>query len=168
MKLRAFSAGLMIGVLWMGLAACAGAAAARQPVALPQVGDTYAAPYDAVWNATLRSLGVVKPRVADKATGQIETEPFTFAYTVGAGLDAGTQVISVSFSIRVARAADNRTEVQVTPAIHDSFLSGFTPGPTNNPWQDLFARIRSNLGTSASPNRSSASTPRTEARGYDI
>ncbi len=149
MKLRWLTAGLTIAALWVGVAACAGSAAPRQPVALPQVGSTYAAPYEAVWDATLRSLGVVRTRVADKATGRIETEPFTFAYTVGAGLDAGTQVISVSFRIQVVRAADNRTEVLVTPSIHDSFLSGFTPGPTNNPWQDLFARIRSNLGGSA-------------------
>jgi hypothetical protein len=149
MKRREFSAGLLIGACWMGLAACAGVGAPARPMVLPQVGNTYAAPYDAVWTATLGSLGVVKTRVADKTTGQIATEPFTFAYTVGAGLDGATQVISVSFRIRVVRVADNRTEVQVTPVIHDSFLSGFTPGPTNNPWQDLFARIRSNLGASA-------------------
>ncbi|HEY7678571.1 MAG TPA: hypothetical protein VIG69_15970 [Candidatus Methylomirabilis sp.] len=153
-------------------AAAADPAAAREPQVLPTVGDTFAAPYDAVWDATLRSLGVLKPLVADKATGRIETEvfPFTFFMTDApsrprepvrlASLDAGpallaqsgagdnkpTQVLWISMRITVSRAGENRTDVQVEPRIHDSLLSGYTPGPTNNPWSDLFARIRGNLG----------------------
>jgi hypothetical protein len=152
-------------------AAGAGTAAAREPQVLPTVGATFAAPYDAVWDATLRSLGVLKPLVADKAAGRIETEvfPFTFFMTEApsrfrepvrlASLDAGpallaqsggdnkpTQILWISMRITVSRAGENRTDLQVVPRIHDSLLSGYTPGPTNNPWSDLFARIRANLG----------------------
>ncbi len=129
--------------------AAAGLAAPSQPMALATVGDSFAAPYDAVWDATLRGLGVVKTTLADKATGRIETEPFSFVYTVGSGFQGGTQVISVSFKIQVVRAGENRTDLVVTPVIHDSLLSGFTPGPTNNPWLDLFARIHAQLSSRA-------------------
>ncbi len=148
MRVKKLFAVLTIAAVGAVAAAAVGVAAPRQPMALAAVGDSFAAPYDVVWDATLRSLGVVKTRVVDKGTGRIETEPFSFAYNVG-GRNGGTQVIWVSFNIQVVRAADNRTELQVTPLIHDSLLSGFTPGPTNNPWQDLFARIRTQLGSRA-------------------
>ena len=158
-------------VLAAPVVGCAGMP--REPQVLPTVGDTFTAPYDAVWDATLKSLGVVRPRVADKATGRIETEvfPFTFFMTDApsrprgpvrlASLDPGaallaqngsgdnkpTQVLWISMRITVIRAGKNRTDVLVEPRIHDSLLMGFTPGPTNNPWGDLFARIRGRLGT---------------------
>ncbi len=163
--LFAFAAGVLA-------AAAAGPAAAVEPQILPTVGDTFAAPYDAVWDATLRGLGVLKILVEDKATGRIETAPFPFNFVVGeaparprgpvrlasvgpaTGLlaqsgDGGarpTQVIWVAFRITVIRAGENRTDVRVEPRIYDSLLSGFTPGPTNNPWSDLFARMHGYLG----------------------
>ena len=152
--------------------AAVGPSAAREPQVLPTVGDTFAAPYDAVWDATLRGLGVLKPLVADKATGRIETEQFPFNFVVGqapaprrgpvhlasadpaAGLlaESGsggarpTQIIWVALGITVSRAGENRTVVQVQPRIYDSLLTGYTPGPTNNPWSDLFARMHGYLG----------------------
>lgn len=157
-------------LLAVPVAGCAGMP--REPEILPTVGDTFAAPYDAVWDATLKGLGVLKLLVADKAAGRIETEPFPFAFTVGraparprgpvhlasldppAGLLAqdgsdshATQVLWIALHITVRRAGENRTDVLVEPRIHDRLVAGFTPGPTNNPWSDLFARIRSRLGT---------------------
>jgi hypothetical protein len=61
------------------------AARGREPLILPQVGDTFGAPYDVVWDATLKNLGVLKIVVADKPAGRIETEPFPFTFTVGSG-----------------------------------------------------------------------------------
>jgi hypothetical protein len=156
----------------LAVAAVAGPAAAREPEILPTVGDSFAAPYDAVWDATLRGLGVLRPVVADKTSGRIETEPFPFNFVIGrapapargpvrlasadpaAGplADSGsggarpTQVIWVALHITVSRAGENRTVVQVQPPIHDSLLTGYTPGPTNNPWSDLFARVHGYLG----------------------
>jgi hypothetical protein len=130
MKIRKLFAILTIAGFGTVAVAAAGVAALRQPMALAAVGDSFAAPYGAVWDATLRGLGVVKTTLADKATG----------------FQGGTQVISVSFRIQVVRAGENRTDVVVTPFIHDSLLSGFTPGPTNNPWLDLFARMHNQLG----------------------
>ena len=147
MKSRKLFASVMIAVVSLAVVVAAGAAAPRQPMALPQVGSTFAAPYDVVWDATLKSLGVLKTPVADKATGRIETEPFSFVFTTGGGQAGGTQVISVSFQINVIRNGETRTDLQVVPQIHHSLLYGFTPGPTNNPWLDLFARIQTRLGT---------------------
>jgi len=163
----------LAAVLW--LPGVAGAASrGREPQVLPEVGDTFAATYDAVWDATLRNLGVLKLVVADKAAGRIETEPFPFAFTVGrlpgapargahgAAWDPrdaprvwlaqngnngkATQVLWLSMLITVRRAGENRTDVLVVPRIHESLLVGFTPGPYNSPWGDLFAKIRSSLG----------------------
>ena len=147
MSVRKIFAVLTIAAFGAVAVAAVGVAAPRQPMALATVGDSFAAPYDAVWDATLKSLGVVKTSVADRSTGRIETEAFAFAYPLGGGSQGGgTQVIFVSFQIQVIRAADNRTDLQVVPRVHDSLLDGFTPGPTNNPWLDLFARIRTQLG----------------------
>ncbi len=142
----------LIGTLTMGMAALAlavglSAAAPRQPVALPPVGASFAAPYDAVWDATLKGLGVVKLRVADKATGRIETEPFSFAYPIGSGQGGNTQVLWIALQIHVSQAGENRVNVRVEPQVHDALLHGFTPGPTNNPWADLFAKIAGQLPT---------------------
>ncbi len=119
------------------------AAAARDPLVLPTVGNTFAAPYEAVWDATLQSLGVVKLLVADKGQGRIETEPFPFK------VDFGDQVIWVSFAITVAADGAERTNLQVEPRVHDALLAGNMPGPTENPWRDLFARIGDRLGRRA-------------------
>jgi len=142
----------VLGSLFMGMAllvtvAAVCLAAPRQPVALPTVGASFAAPYDGVWDATLKSLGVLKLPVADKASGLIETEAFPFAFVVGGSQNGNTQVIWVSLRITLSRAGEDRTTVQVEPRIVDSLLNGFTPGPTNNPWADLFARIGSALRT---------------------
>ena len=145
----------------------------REPLILPQVGDTFGAPYDVVWDATLKNLGVLKILVADKAAGRIETESFPFAFTVRrrpsgasdllvpASLDPGaspllaqdgndgraTQVLWISMQINVVRASEaNKTHVLVQPRVHDQLLMLFTPGPTNSPWGDLFAKIHSFLG----------------------
>ncbi len=144
----------------------------REPLVLPQVGDTFGAPYDVVWDATLKNLGVLKIVLADKAAGRIDTEPFPFAFTVGSGpagspprvrlvsLDPppirlaqdgndgrATQVLWISMQISVVRASEaSKTHVLVQPRVHDQLLLLFTPGPTNSPWGDLFAKIHSFLG----------------------
>ena len=116
------------------------ATAARTPIDLPIVGDTFAAPYEAVWDATLNSLGVVKALVADKAQGRIETDVFPFK------LDYADQVVWVSFAITVTSDGPHRTTVRVLPRVHDALLEGFMPGPVENPWADHFARIEDRLG----------------------
>lgn len=157
-------------VLAVGAVGFAGAPGT--PHVLPTAGATFPAPYDAVWDATLKSLGAPILRVADKATGRIETKPFPFAYTAGqapahspeparlAALEATgavlsqgggdgprpTQVIWIAMTITVTRAAEPRTDMQVEPRIYDSPLTGFIPGPANSPWVDLFARIAERLG----------------------
>lgn len=146
MKTRKLFGTITLGIAALSVAVAVAAAAPRQPMPLPQVADTLAGSYDAVWDATLKSFGVVKITTADKATGRIETEAYPFNYSIGPGVPGGTQVIWVSMRVTVARTTDNRTTIQVVPFIHDSLVSGFTPGPTNNPWQDLFGRIRGNLG----------------------
>jgi hypothetical protein len=136
------------------------------------VGDSFAAPYDAVWDATLRNLGVIRIQVADKAAGRIETEPYAFAFVVGeappgprgpillaaqdphgmvlaqsgSGGSKPTQVVWIALHISLTRGSPNLTHVQVEPWVHDSMLPGFMPGPYNSPWGDLFAKIRSSLG----------------------
>ncbi len=146
MNAKSHQAILLAVAAVLALGAPGPATAAREPQVLAAVGDTFAAPYDAVWDATLKGLGAVKPRRADKATGQIETEVFPFVFGVGPGIDGGTQILWISFAITVAQAAGGRTHVQVQPRVHDALLNGFTPGPISNPWVDLFARIRGHLG----------------------
>ena len=158
-------------ILAAAVGGCAGVP--RGPEILATVSETFAAPYDAIWDATLKSLGVVRLLVADKAAGRIETEVFTYTFFMtetpmppqgavllaslaprgvrlaqgGGGDNKPTQVVWIAMLITVSRAAENRTQVQVEPRIHYSLLAGFTPGPTNNPWVDLFAKIRSHLAT---------------------
>jgi hypothetical protein len=117
----------------------AGATEAREAVVLPMVGQTYAASYNAVWLATLKSLGTIQPVVADEARGRIETEQHTFF--IGRG-----QVLWISLAITVNRTDDQHTVVQVQARVQDELLTGFLPGVTNNPWADLFARIQGTLG----------------------
>ena len=137
---------LRLGLLIVAALILPGPAAARAPQVLPAITAAFDASYDSVWDATLKSLGVVKVLTADKGQGRIETEPFPFRYQAGSGLDGGTQVIWVSFALRLTRGDGRQTLVQAEPRVHDALLAGFLPGPTNNPWQDLFVRIRSNLG----------------------
>jgi hypothetical protein len=103
-------------------------------------GATLAAPYDAVWDATLDSLGAAKPPVADKRQGRIETDVFPFR------VDFANQVIWVSFAITITADGAQRTRVQVLPLVHDALLDDIMPGPVQNPWVDLFARIDDRLG----------------------
>lgn len=162
---------LLLAVALLLPAAAPAAGRAREPLALPEVGDTFEAPYDAVWDATLKNLGVVKILVANKGAGRIETEPFPFNFTVGEaparraapvrlasrepvpvrlaqdGSDARpTQVLWIALHIRVIRAGESRTHLQVLPLVHDTLVPSFMPGPTNNPWVDLFGKIRTTLG----------------------
>ena len=146
MKTRKLIGSLLLSVAALMLAVGAASAMPQEPLMLPQVGDAYAASYDAVWEATLKSLGVLKVVAADKTGGRIETEAFPFTFTTGGGQGLATQVAWIAMRITVSRAADNRTVVQVEPQIHHALLAGFTPGPTNNPWVDLFLRIRDHLG----------------------
>ena len=146
MKTRKLLGSLLPSLAALMLSAGVAAATPREPQVLPTVGDAYAASYDAVWDATLKSLGVLRLPVADKAAGRIETEEFPFVFVVGGSHTGNTQVIWITMRISVSRAADNRTLVQVETRINNALLAGFTPGPTNNPWADLFARIRANLG----------------------
>jgi hypothetical protein len=169
-----FSAAAILG--W-SLAGCA--SAPRQPVLLPPVAETFPAPYDAVWDATMQSLGVIRVLTAQKGAGLIQTEPFPFTYTVGsnaperhdaplvlASSDPGgiilaqgggsggprpTQVVWIAMHITVSRTAPDATQVQVEPRVHHELIPGaFMPGPYNSPWGDLFARIRNALGRRAS------------------
>ena len=164
-------------ILGSSLAGCA--SAPRQPVALPPVAETFPAPYDAVWDATVQSLGVIRMRTAQKGVGLIETEPFPFTYVMGsnapshheaplllASSDPGslvlaqsggsgggrpTQVVWIAMLITVSRTTPDATQVQVEPRVHDALIPGaFMPGPYNSPWGDLFARIRNTLGRRAS------------------
>lgn len=123
------------------LASCA--TVPREPLILPTAEETYAASYDAVWEATLQSLGAAKPMVADKARGRIESDVFSFRFGFG---DDASQTIWVSLAITVRRTNATHTAVQVQTRVHDMLLLGPLPGPLNNPWVDLFARIRGNLG----------------------
>ena len=147
MRTRNVLGSLAVGMAVLVSVAAVCSAAPRQPMSLPVVGASFAAPYDSVWDATLKSLGVLKLPVADKAGGLIETEAYPFAFVVGGSQNGNSQVIWVALRITLIRTGEDRTTVQVEPRIEDSLLNGFTPGPTNNPWADLFARIGSALKT---------------------
>ncbi len=130
-------------VLVLAATVTASAAASREPIILLTVAESYAAPYDAVWEATLKSLGAVKPVVAEKAQGRIESDEFSFRFGFG---DEASQIIWISFAITVSGTDARSTAVQVQTRVHDMLLNGILPGPISNPWVDLFARIRGNLG----------------------
>ncbi len=164
---------LMVAAVVLAAALAGCATAPREPLALAPVAETFPAPYDVVWDATLRSLGVLRLRLAQKGVGLIETEPFPFTFVVGSapappggllhlashetsrfvlaqggtGGTRPTQVVWIAMLITVSRTGLDTTHVQVEPRLHDSLLPGFTPGPTNSPWGDLFAKIRSQLGS---------------------
>ncbi len=134
---------LMMATGILFLVATEALAVTREPLVLPTVGDTIDAPYDAVWDASLKSLGVLQLTLLDKAAGRIQTEPFTFVSGFG---NEATQVIWVSLDVTVRQVDSQHTNIQVEPRVHDWLLLGPMPGPTNNPWLDFFARIRSHLG----------------------
>ena len=130
-------------VLVLAATVAASAAASREPLILPTVTETYAAPYDAVWEATIKSLGAVKPVVAEKAQGRIESGVFSYRFGFA---DDASQIIWISFAITVSGTDARSTAVQVQTRVHDMLLTGILPGPISNPWVDMFARIRGNLG----------------------
>ena len=134
--------GLGLAILAVAIAHAACATVTREPVVLPRVDESYAAPYDAVWEAALKAVGIVRTVRADKVQGRIETEPYIFRF--GFGDDAG-QTLLVSLTIAVRPAGDRRTEVQVETRVHEALLTGIMPGPFNNPWTDYLIRLRENL-----------------------
>jgi hypothetical protein len=107
---------------------------------------TFSAPYEAVWDATLRSLGAVKPFIVQRERDFIESDPFFFCFPIGS---EASQSIMVSLSITLRRVHAGHTSVQVQPRVHFMIYDGILPGPVHNPWLDLFARIRGNLGPAA-------------------
>ena len=123
MTARKLFISLSMGLAAVAPAAAMTAAAPRQPLALPQVGATLAAPHDAAWDATPKSLGVLKLPIADKAMGRIETEPFSFAFPIGSGQGGNTQMLWIALRIEVSQAGDARTNVRVEPLVHDALLA---------------------------------------------
>ena len=130
----------------MVLTAHASAAAAREPLVLPAVTDAFPAPFEIVWEATLRSLAAAPPTLADKAQGRIESDPFFFRFRSGTRV---SQAVLVSLVITLSRADAQHTTVQVQPRVYFMLYDGVLPGPMNNPWADLIASIRDNLGQPA-------------------
>lgn len=118
-------------------------ASARDPLVLPAVTEVIPAPYDAVWDAALRSLGSVKPFVVDKSKGFMETDPFFYYFPAGG---EASQSILVKLAITLSRPDAQHTAVQVQPLVQFMIYEGVLPGPTNNPWSDFLVRLRGNLG----------------------
>jgi hypothetical protein len=144
-RLRAGALAALVGLI---PAACAGQPI--YPVVSPPAATVFRAPYEAVWNATLQSLGVVRPVVVDQAQGHIVTDQFTFDMPVQGGMRGGSvfiQILWVSMDILVRPAPDGATAVQAQTTIHDAQQYGFWPGAggPNSPEGDLFARIASRL-----------------------
>lgn len=145
------------------------------PEVLPSYSETFRAPYEAVWEATLRSLGIVPIKVADKAAGRIETEVYVFVFPVGkttpptagtrraalgsdnlilAQMGGGgarpTQAIWADLTIQVRPTGLDATQVAIQARVHNALLRGLYPGGyTNTPWADIFAKIRAQLGPDA-------------------
>lgn len=130
-------------------AACAGQP--LYPIVQPQAAAGFRAPYEVVWNTTLASLGVVQPRLVDRAQGRIVTDTFSFTMPVQGGGGRGgsvvTQVLTVSMDILVRPTPEGLTAVQAQTTIHQAMQYGFWPvaGGPNSPEGDLFARIASRL-----------------------
>jgi hypothetical protein len=121
------------------------------PIVQPPAAVAFPAPYEAVWNATLGSVGVVPPRFVDRAQGRIVTDSFSFIMPVqmggGRGGSVVTQVLTVSMDILVRPTPEGPTAVQAQTTIHQATEYGFWPaaGGPNSPEGDLFARIASRL-----------------------
>jgi len=141
------NAGKLLGSLLMTsavvLAAQTSPTGAREPLLLPMVADTFPAPYDAVWDATLKSLGAAKPFIVQKERDFIESDLFFFGFPFGS---EANQSMMLSLAITLRRVDAGHTIVQVQPRVQFMIYDGVLPGPINNPWADLFARIRGNLG----------------------
>jgi hypothetical protein len=123
------------------------------PLSLPPAATAFRAPYGAVWNATLASIGVAPPRFVDPARGRIITDRFSFALPVQTGMGIGgagiaTQVLQVSMDILVRPTPEGLIAVQAQTTVYDALQYGFWPGAggPNSPEGDLFARIASRLG----------------------
>lgn len=130
---------VLAAALTLAGAGCAGVP--REPEALPSVMETFAAPYELVWEATLASLGALKLPVADKAAGRILTEPFsTTVAQPGVGT---TQVLWVALLVDVRPLEDGGTQVRVEPRVHHAFHGEERPGALT--WGSLFARIEERL-----------------------
>ena len=149
-----------IGHWTLGIGLCAAAAlvpvgCAGQPLypfTLPPAATAFRAPYGAVWNAALASIGVAPPRFVDPAQGRIVTDRFSFTLPVQAGMGRGggvaTQVLQVSMDIFVRPTPEGLIAVQAQTTVYDALQYGFWPaaGGPNSPEGDLFARIASRLG----------------------
>ena len=134
------------------LAGCAGGPV--YPVVSPPTVTTFRVPYEAVWNATVQSIGVVPPVFVDRTQGRIVTDKFSFSMPVqvAGGRGSGsvvTQVLTVSLDIRVLPTADGATAVHAQTTIHDALEYGFWPmaGGPNSPEGDLYARLASRLSS---------------------
>ena len=125
------------------LAAQTSPTGAREPLLLPMVADTFPAPYDAVWDATLKSLGAAKPFIVQKERDLIESDLFFFTFPIGS---EANQSMMLSLAITLRRVDAGHTIVQVQPRVQFMIYDGVLPGPVNNPWADLFARIQERLG----------------------
>ncbi len=122
------------------------------PIVMPPAATAFRAPYEAVWNATLASIGVSPPRLVDRSQGRIVTDTFSFTMPVqaGGGRRIGsvvTQVLQVSMEILVLPTPDGATGVQAQTTVHSAMEYGFWPvaGGPNSPEGDLFARIAARL-----------------------
>ncbi len=116
------------------------------PDVLPAYEETFRAPYEMVWDATLRSLGIVPIRVADKSAGRIETDVYVFVFSVQNGGARPTQAIWADLTIQVRPIAPEATHVAVQARVHNALLRGFFPGGSiNTPWADMFAKIHAYL-----------------------
>ncbi len=133
----------------LALAGCAGQPV--YPVLSPPATAVFRAPYEAVWNATLQSVGVTPLRLVDRPQGHIVTEEFSYTMPVQAagrrGGSVATQVLWVSLDILVRPTAEGSTAVQAQSTIHRALEYGLWPGPggPNSPEGDLFARIDARL-----------------------
>jgi hypothetical protein len=135
--------GCLVAVAATVLLARAPAAPSRDPLVLPPVTEVLPASYDAVWDATVLSLGhLVNPAAMDKTKGLLETDLFFFSFPAGT---EATQNLLLKLAVTLRRADARRTAVEVRPSVVSMTLDGILPGPTNNPWADFFARLRTNV-----------------------
>ena len=126
-----------------------GYAAGLYPIQLPQASAAFNAPYEAVWQATVTSLGAAQPVLLDRPSGRIVTGQFTFSLPVGGGgMGFSMNPLLVSMEIHVRRTPEGSTAVEVRSTIYDAQQYGAWPGPggPNSPEGDLFARIADRLG----------------------
>lgn len=122
------------------------AAPAQEPLILPPVTEILPAPYDAVWDAALRSLNTEQPVLGEEKqeeAGFVESDPFFFYFPLDTG---ATQGILVDLAITLRRVDPQHTAVQVQPRVLFMVYDGALPGPIRNPWTDFLARLRSHLG----------------------